>query len=130
MVGTEEKPVQKWTTAGAERSPPAPWVNMKGVWATADWVLDGVVGAYSRQVIGVLTRSFSTVRAVVFDVGDLLVLDSGGCFFVSLECLDFALVCDLALELDLIAFSALLVDGARAFSILPESWAFGVLVLA
>lgn len=27
-----EKPLQKLSTAGAERVPPAPWVNMKGGW--------------------------------------------------------------------------------------------------
>lgn len=42
----EEKPAQKWATAGAERVPPAPWVKIRGVWVVEVGGWDVVSGAY------------------------------------------------------------------------------------
>lgn len=62
MEEVVEKPVQKLTTAGAERVPPAPWVKMKGAGFTGDF--SEVMWLYWWQTMGLLTSSELMVKLV------------------------------------------------------------------
>lgn len=115
------KPLQKLTTAGAERVPPAPWVKMKGVGHLGAFLMD--LGVYWWQIMGLLTRGEVIERVVGEEDAVDAILSSSGCA---------DLVVVVGFDSDLVVFSVfctLFLAFVRFLSIIPVSLAFDGLVL-
>lgn len=105
------KPLQKLTTAGAERVPPAPWVKMKGVRHLGAFLVD--LGVYWWQIMGLLTKGEVMERVVGEEDGVNAILGSSGCA-------DLVVVA--GFDSDLVVFSVfctLFLAFVRFLSILP-----------